>query len=86
MNQFTPEPSQELLLIRPKNVTEGMGAVLAVRSHKTVVLDLSVIDNGQAQRIADFVSGGVSAVDGKEHRLGDQVFLFAPAGVQVTLN
>ena len=86
MNQFTRELLQELLVIRPKNVTEGMGAVLAVRSQKTVVLDLSVIDNCQAQRIADFVSGGVRAVDGEEHRLGDQVFLFTPPGVRVTLN
>ena len=86
MNQFTREHSQELLVFRPNNLTEGMEAVLAVRSQKTVVLDLSVIDNRQAQRIADFVSGGVTAIDGEEHRLGDQVFLFTPAGVRVTLN
>ena len=45
MNQFTREHSQELLVFRPNNITEGMEAVLAVRSQKTVVLDLSVIDN-----------------------------------------
>ncbi|KZR92599.1 Cell division protein SepF [Synechococcus sp. MIT S9509] len=86
MNQFTQERSQELLVIRPQTVTEGMSAVLAVRSQKTVVLDLSAMDRAQAQRTADFVSGGVSAVDGEEHRLGEHVFLMTPAGVQVTLN
>lgn len=86
MNQFTQQQSQELLVIRPQDVTEGLSAVLAVRSQKTVVLDLSAMDNAQAQRTADFVSGGVRAVDGEEHRLGEHVFLFTPAGVQVTLN
>ena len=86
MNQFTQQQSQELLVIRPQDVTEGMSAVLAVRSQKTVVLDLTSMEIAQAQRTADFVSGGVKAVDGEEHRIGENVFLFTPAGVQVTLN
>ena len=86
MNQFTPEPSNELLVIRPQSLTEGMAAVLAVRSQKTVVLDLSAMDRAQAQRTADFVCGGVRAVDGEQHRLGEHVVLMTPAGVQVTLN
>ena len=86
MNQFTQEHLPELLVIRPQDVTEGMAAVLAVRSQKTVVLDLTSMEIAQAQRTADFVSGGVEAIDGEGHRLGDQVFLFTPSGVQVTLN
>ena len=86
MNQFTPEHLRELLVIRPQDVSEGMAAVLAVRSQKTVVLDLTSIESAHAQRTADFGSGGVKAVDGEEHRIGENVFLFTPAGVQVTLN
>ena len=51
-----------------------------------MVVDLSGMDSSQAQRTADFVSGGVEALDGGLHRLADQVFLFTPAGIQVTLN
>ena len=86
MNQFSRELTQELLVIRARDVTEGIAAVLAVRSHKSVVLDLTTMDDVQAQRTADFVSGGVQAVDGEEHRIGEHVILFTPAGVQVTLN
>ena len=85
MNQSTRKQSQELLVIRPQGVAEGMQAVLAVRSQKTVVLDLTCMDKALAQRTADFVSGGITAIDGLEHRLGDHVFLFTPAGVQVSL-
>ena len=86
MNQFTSNPGRELLVIRPHAVEDGMTAVLAVRDRKTVVVDLSGMDSSQAQRTADFLSGGVEALDGGLHRLADQVFLFTPAGIQVTLN
>ena len=61
MNQFTSNPGRELLVIRPHAVEDGMTAVLAVRDRKTVVVDLSGMDSSQAQRTADFVSGGVEA-------------------------
>jgi cell division inhibitor SepF len=37
----------------------------------------------EAQRTIDFVSGGVYAMDGQSERLGDTVFLFAPALVTI---
>ena len=61
-----------------------MSAVLAVRGQQSVVLDLSHMDAITAQRTADFVSGGVRALDGQEYRLGELVFLFTPATTMVT--
>ena len=86
MNQFTPHHIQELILIRAQEVNEGLRAVLAVRSQKTVLLNLNDMDNVQAQRTADFVSGGIRALDGNQQRLGEHVYLFTPAGVSVTLS
>jgi cell division inhibitor SepF len=37
----------------------------------------------EAQRTIDFVSGGVFAMDGQSERLGETVFLFAPALVRI---
>ena len=61
-----------------------MSAVLAVREQQTVVLDLSKLESNTAQRTADFVSGGVRALDGQQYRLGELVFLFTPATTRVT--
>jgi cell division inhibitor SepF len=41
------------------------------------------MDPEEAQRTIDFVSGGVFAMDGQSERLGDTVFLFAPALVAI---
>ena len=65
---------------------EVLPAVLALRKGKTVVLDLSYVDLTQSQRTADFVSGGITALDGREYRLGEHVFLFTPANVFVNLS
>jgi cell division inhibitor SepF len=50
---------------------------------KTVVLHLEALDPQEAQRIIDFVSGGVYAIDGQSERLGESVFLFAPSIVNI---
>jgi cell division inhibitor SepF len=60
-----------------------MTAVQAVRQQRTVVLHLGEMDPEEAQRTIDFVSGGVFAMDGQSERLGDTVFLFAPALVAI---
>ncbi|MFM7265088.1 MAG: cell division protein SepF, partial [Cyanobium sp.] len=62
---------------------DAMAAVQAVQRMRTVVLHLGAMDAAEAQRTIDFVSGGVYAMDGQSERLGDTVFLFAPALVTI---
>lgn len=67
----------------PSRFAEGTDAVLAVQEQRTVVLHLGGMDPQEAQRTIDFVSGGVYAMDGQSERLGETVFLFAPALVTI---
>ena len=53
----------------------------AVRERRTVVLQLDQIPPSEAQRVVDFVSGAVHALEGRCERLGVTTFLFAPSGV-----
>ena len=73
----------EVVVMRPSRFEEAVDAVVAVQEFKTVVLHLSAMAPEEAQRIIDFVSGGVFAMDGQSERLGDTVFLFAPALVTI---
>ncbi|EAR18909.1 hypothetical protein WH7805_03702 [Synechococcus sp. WH 7805] len=81
-----PQAFHEVLVITPLRFDQGAEAVLAVREQRIVVLNLTAMEPSLAQRTADFVSGGVRALDGQEHRVGDQVLLFAPANVDVNLS
>ena len=57
----------EIIVLTPRGFEEGLDAVMAVRE----------------QRTADFVSGGVYALQGQERRVGERVLLFAPASVDI---
>jgi cell division inhibitor SepF len=76
--------SPEVVVLCPSCFDEASEAVLAVQHLKTVVLHLEGLDPLEAQRIIDFVSGGVYAIDGQSERLGDSVFLFAPSIVSIS--
>jgi cell division inhibitor SepF len=76
--------SPEVLVLRPGCVEDAAEAVLAVQHLKTVVLHLDDLDPEEAQRIIDFVSGGVYAIDGQSERLGASVFIFAPSIVTIS--
>ena len=73
----------EVVVMHPTRYEDAMTAVQAVRQQRTVVLHLGEMDPEEAQRTIDFVSGGVFAMDGQSERLGDTVFLFAPALVAI---
>ena len=69
--------------MHPTRYEDAMTAGQAVQQQRTVVLHLGEMDPEEAQRTIDFVSGGVFAMDGQSERLGDTVFLFAPALVAI---
>jgi cell division inhibitor SepF len=83
MDRF-PDLPPEVVLMEPRRFEDVLQAVQAVRERKTVVLNLASMPAQEAQRSADFVSGGVFALDGHQERLGESVFLFAPYGVGVS--
>jgi cell division inhibitor SepF len=73
----------EVVVLSPSRFDQGTDAVLAVQQQRMVVLHLGAMDPQEAQRTIDFVSGGVYAMDGQSERLGEAVFLFAPALVSI---
>ena len=65
---------------------DAQSIALAVRERRMVVLQLDQLKPIEAQRVVDFVSGAVHALEGRSERLGETTFLFAPSGVVVSTN
>lgn len=78
------QPSSEVMVIEPRTFEESLEIVEQLRSRKSVLLNLHLLDNEQSQRIVDFLSGATHAIDGHQQRIGDGVFLFAPASVVIS--
>jgi cell division inhibitor SepF len=74
----------EMVLIEPRSFEEMPQVIDALRHRKSVILNMTLIRQDEAQRAVDFVSGGTYAIDGHYERIGDNIFLFTPSCVQVS--
>ncbi len=74
----------EMILIEPRSFEEMPQVIDALRHRKSVILNMTLIRQEEAQRSVDFVAGGTYAIDGHYERIGDNIFLFTPNCVQVT--
>ncbi|NJM65880.1 MAG: cell division protein SepF [Acaryochloris sp. RU_4_1] len=74
----------EVLVMEPRAFEEMPQVIQALRERKSVVLNLTMMDPGQAQRAVDFVAGATYTIDGHQERVGDSIFLFTPNCVQVS--
>lgn len=73
-----------VVVMKPYKLAEITQAILALRSGKTMVLNLTQMDSEQAQRAIDLVTGANYFMQGKQKRLNESVFLFTPSCVQLS--
>jgi cell division inhibitor SepF len=74
----------EILMVEPRSFEEIPEVVSALKERKSVILNVSLMDAESAQRSVDFVAGGAYAIDGRQERLAETVFLFTPSFVQIS--
>jgi len=74
----------QVIVIEPKAFEESLEIVEHLRSRKSVILNLHLLDTAQSQRVVDFLSGATHAIDGNQQRIGDGVFIFTPNNVAIS--
>lgn len=72
-------PGAEILVLAAGSFDDGRALIQAVRRGSTVLLDTRSVRGSYRQRLLDYCSGGVRAMDGQTHRAGADTYLFAPA-------
>jgi cell division inhibitor SepF len=76
---------QEIVVFQPGSFNEAQQVAEHIKAHKTVIINMKKTDKDLARRIIDFLSGINYAVDGHVQKIADNIFLFAPAHVDVTM-
>ena len=71
----------EVVVFHPSRFEEAEWIVHNVRELKTVVVDAGAMEPSDAQRLIDFVAGGVSALDGQAECLAPLTCIFVPQRV-----
>jgi len=70
-------------VLRPRSYDEVQQIADHLKERQPVILSLEGVDKALSRRILDFMSGTTYALDGKIHRIGEEIFLFAPVNVAI---
>lgn len=76
--------NQRIAFLTPKSFEETESAIVALRAGEVLLCNLASLGEAEAQRIADFVSGGTCALSGHQAEIGNGVFLFTPPSITIS--
>gem|GEM_PF-2902313 len=72
-----------IAVYRPKSLTDVERFITFLRDRQPAVANLNDIDENDAQRILDYLSGAIFALGGSVHKITDNIFVFSPKGTQI---
>ena len=73
----------KITIVEPRVYSEAMGIAKQVINGDAVLVNFHLIQEYQARRIVDFLTGTVYAEDGDIKRVGDEIFLCTPKGMEI---
>ena len=80
MNRTTMQVS----IIKPTTFEDSQEICNMLLSGRPVVVNLEGFDPDDAQRIMDFISGCIYAINGKYHQISKYIFIFSPENVDIS--
>lgn len=76
-NQF------KVVIMQPENFDDARDICDHLKNKKPVIVNLEEIGKDTAQRVVDFLSGSVYALDGDIQKISAGIFLIAPNNVDI---
>jgi cell division inhibitor SepF len=73
----------QIAIVRPRNFRDAATVGEYYRQEVPVIINLEDMDNAEATRIIDFLSGLVLGLGGDIERLSRRAFLIVPAGATI---
>lgn len=73
----------KVLFYRPNKFEEAKSVVKNLKDHNVVIVNLENSKKELSQKILDFVSGAVYGLNGNTHKIGKNVFIFAPKNIEI---
>lgn len=73
----------DVVLVEPLVFADSKDIIDDLKANKVVILNLTKLDLQTCDRLLDFISGGIYAIDAKLKTIGDEIYLCVPKGVEV---
>ncbi|MEI5991284.1 cell division protein SepF [Enterococcus crotali] len=84
-SQDTPSPGRpgKITILEPRVYSEAMNIAKHIIASDAVLINFHLVEENQARRIVDFLTGTVYALDGDIQRVGDEIFLCTPSNIEI---
>ena len=76
----------KMIVVEPQGFEECPKLVDNLKAKKPVVINLENLETDIARKIFDFLSGATYALNGNVQKIANNIFVFAPANVDITYN
>jgi len=74
----------EVNVIKPRSFEDSQDICDMLLTNRPVIVNLEGFDPDDAQRIMDFISGCIYAINGKYHQISKYIFIFSPENVDIS--
>ena len=74
----------EVCIMKPANFEDSQEICDMLLNGRAAVINLEGYDVEMAQRIMDFISGAVYAVNGKLHQISNYIFIISPDTIDIS--
>ncbi len=75
--------SKNVVFFYPKTYAEAQRLIDYIKQGESVMLNLDDVSEAEAQRMLDFASGAIYAVNGSIQRVSGNIFLLTPEGLNI---
>ncbi|MBR4800188.1 MAG: cell division protein SepF [Clostridia bacterium] len=92
--QYAPQPQPSgmpmtsqggVVIYSPSTYEDVQLLIDHLKMREQVIVDFSTLNQASVYRILDFMSGAIYALSGSIQQITKNIFLFAPAGVTITV-
>lgn len=80
----TAQQSLEVCIMKPSKFEDAQEICDTLLDGRATVVNLEGFDPDDAQRIMDFISGCIYAINGKLHQISRYIFIFCPDNVDIS--
>jgi len=84
VTKLYPDARYQIMLSKPRTLEDATGVINSLRTSNVCVVSLEGVENKQAQRIVDFLSGSAYALGSVIERISNEIFIVAPDGVSIS--
>lgn len=75
----------QISMFHPVSFDEAIDIVECLRGRAATTISLENMKKIDANRLVDFVAGASAALDGDFHKLSEQVYIFCPSNIKITV-